>query len=276
MSSKIQKLFVHVHKIPQIPEVIHILMTQINQSDVDINSLASNIEKEQIISVKVLRMVNSAYFNLPKKVLSIKEAVVLLGINSLKSLITASAIVSAFPKIENFDIKAFWKKSFRTASYAKWLAKQIQIDRNIAFTIALISDLGSPLIHLGLNKEALEITKLVDEGHGRPFIEKMRLGFITQEVSAKLCTHWQLPDALITPITQSATPLEAEPVSKMACLIYIARFLSECKSKGLAETDILQSLPLDITNQLALSTEFFEQHITGILSLESELDTLIN
>lgn len=276
MAIKITKLFEQVHKVPQIPEIVQTLISQLNDPNIDMKEVAKNVEKEQVISLKVLRLVNSASFGLRNKIASIDDAVVMLGMSRLRSLVIASGIVSSVTEIENFDVRQFWLDSFATANYAKWLAKEVNCDAEIAFTTGLISGLGTILIYLGLPKKAIEIEQHLDEGHARPFVENMRLGFTSQDVCAELCRLWKFSDELVIPVSQCGEPLKEEPVSKIACLIFIARYLNQCKRENLSEEDILQMLPVDVVEQIAVPENFFTKKITEILALESELDGLLN
>lgn len=276
MSAKIQSLFTQVHNIPQISEVTRILINQLNNPDIDLKEIVRNVEKEPVISIKALRLVNSASFALPKKIASIEEAVVLLGVNRLKTLVIASGIVSSVPKIESFDINRFWLDSFFTATSAKWLARESNCHPDIAFTAALLSSLGTILIHLGQHKEALEIEHRVNEGHPRAFIEKMRLGFTSLEVSVELCKFWKFSDELIIPIAQCADPLIADPVSKTACILFIAHLISSSKASQLTNEEILALIPSTIIEQLGLADNFFAEKLTEILNLESGLEGLLD
>ena len=275
MSSKMKKLFSQVHNIPQISEVIRVLINQLNDPDIDLKEIARNVEKEQLISVKVLRLVNSASFGLRKKISSIEEAVVLLGMGRLKTLVVASGIVSSVSKIENFDINQFWIESFSTATYAKWLANESQCNTDIAFTAGLLSGLGTILIHLGREKESLEIDQQVGEGQPRAFVEKMRLGYTSQDVSAELCKLWKFSDDLIIPVTQCNEPLLADPVSKISCIVFVARLISFYKIKQLTEDEILVLIPSEIIDQLALPEDFFKEKLAELLALESGLEGLL-
>jgi HD-like signal output (HDOD) protein len=274
--SKINNLFEQLHKVPQIPEVVRILINQFYDPDIEIKDIAKNVEKEQVISLKVLRLVNSAYFSLPKKIDSIEEAVVMLGLNQMKILVIASGIVSTVPEIEGFNIKQFWLNSFCTATYAKWLATKAHCNENIAYTAGLISGLGTILIHLGQAKEAAEVELHIKEGHSRPFVEKMRLGYTSQDVTAELCRLWNFSDDLITSVAQSGEPMLADPASKIACTVFIARYLSTCKYSNMLENEIFQTMPFDIAEQLGLPDAFFKENLTETLALESGLDGLLN
>ena len=193
----------------------------------------------------------------------------------LKTLVVASGIVSSVSKIENFDINQFWIESFSTATYAKWLANESQCNTDIAFTAGLLSGLGTILIHLGLEKESLEIDQQVGEGHPRAFVEKMRLGYTSQDVSAELCKLWKFSDDLIIPVTQCNEPLLAEPVSKIACTVFVARLISFYKIKQLTEDEILVLIPSEIVEQLALPEDFFKEKLAELLALESGLEGLL-
>ena len=276
MSAKMKKLFEQVHKVPQVPEVVRILISQFNDPNINMKEIAKNVEKEQVIALKVLRMVNSAYFSLPKKIASIEEAVVMLGMAKLRTLVIASGIVSSVPEIKDFDIKQFWLESFCTAVTAKWLANEANCDGDVAFTAGLISGLGGILIHLARPKDALDIEKRVAEGQARPAVEKIRLGYTSQAVCAELCVLWKFSEELTTPVAQCGEPLQFEELSKIACAIFIARYLSSCRYKRITPDEIMQSIPLDVTEKLGLSGGFFTEKLEEILTLESGLEGLVS
>jgi len=277
MSSKINNLFSEVNNIPQIAEVIRVIINQLSDPDIDLKKVAKNVEKEQVIASKVLRLVNSASFGLAKKISSIEEAVVLLGTVKLKTLVIASGIVSSIPKIEDFDIKQFWLDSFSTATYARWLANASGSNADIAFTAGLLSGLGTILIHLGQPKEALEIEQLIKEGgHSRLFLENMKFGFSSQDVSAELCRLWKFSDDLITPIAQCGNPLLADPTSKIACSVYIARQISLCNAVKMTTEETLPLFQPEIIQQLGFPELFFEEKLGDIMALESGLDGLLD
>ncbi len=276
MTNQFNKVFSEVKNIPQIPEVIRELIKQLNNPDIEIKDIAQNVEKEQLISLKVLRLVNSASFGLRKKVSSIEEAVIMLGMSKLKTLVIASGIVSSIGKIEHFEMNAFWLESFSTANYSKWLAAHCDCHADITFTAGLLSNLGRLLIYMALPKEAEDIDQRIAAGHQRLFIEKMRLGFSSQEVSAELCRRWKFPDELIIPVAQCGEPLLAKPVSKTACIIYLSRLLSSCKQASMPEEDIISLLNNDISLQLPFAEDFFVQNINQLISLESGLEALLD
>ncbi|MCQ8127046.1 HDOD domain-containing protein [Methylomonas rivi] len=275
MPIQMNQLFDNIPKLPQIPEVVRTIINQLNDPRAEMLDIAKNVEKEQVISLKILRLVNSAHFGLSRKISSIDEATVMLGMNQLKTLVIASGIVSSMPKIENFDIRKFWSNCFRTAVYAKWLAERISNSGEIAYTAGLIGNLGNLLIHIGLPSEANEIDQHTRAGRSsRANFERTCLGFTNQDVCAELCRRWKFGGELVEAIQHSGEPLTFEQPSPIACCLHLAQFISDAVEKGTSEEDILAALPLPVAEKIGLSATFFNAHLAEIMALQSKLEGL--
>lgn len=274
MQTNMNKMFEQIHNVPRIPEVVRTLITQFNDPKIDFDAVAKNIEKEQMISLKVLRLVNSAHFGLSKKVGTIQEAVIMMGMNQLRTLVIASAMVGAVPKIENVNIKQFWGDSFRTATYAKWLAAESNTAPDLAFTAGLINGLGTILIHMGAPKIANEIAQHAQAGGNRVALERQCLGFTSEEVCAELCRRWHFSEELIEAVNQCADPLTHETFSRAACVVHLARYISKCQFENLSTEEILKDFPLAVAAKLGLTEQFITDKLPEILAIESGLDGL--
>jgi HD-like signal output (HDOD) protein len=270
-----QQLFDQIHKLPQVPEVVRTLINQLNDSNASFMDVAQNVEKEQVIALKILRLVNSAHFGLSRKVGSIKDATTILGMNQLKTLVIASGLVCAMPKLENFDIKQFWNDSFLSAAYAKWFAEQANLSADVAYTAGLLCNLGSLLIHIGMPSEANEIDQHFNAGnHTRSEIEYNRLGFNSQMVCAELCRRWKFASELIETIEQSTAPMATSPSSNLACCVFLGRYISDSLRQGKNETEIKESFPLQEAAQIGLSAAAIADTLSEVLAIESNLQGL--
>ncbi|GEM_PF-226738 len=275
MKLTLEKLFDQIHKVPQIPEVVRELIAQVNNPDFDFMAVAKNVEKEQVIALKVLRLVNSAHFGLSRKIGSIDDAVVLLGMGQLKTLIIASGIVSSVSDIPGINIKEFWADSFLTATYAKWLAEQAGLENSeTVYTAGLLSGLGTILIHLADPKAANEIDQHVKAGESRPEFERKRIGFTSEEACAALCERWKFASELVDTVRQSGEPLSHDPVLPEACCVYLGRFITQAKRRGLTQEDMMADFPLDVWKKLGFSEEQLNEKLAELLTLESGLDGL--
>lgn len=274
MQKNMNQFFDQIYNVPRIPEIVRTLITQFDDPKTNFDDIAKNVEKEQIISLKVLRLVNSAHFGLSKKVGTIQDAVIMLGMHQLRILVIASGIVSSMPKLENFDIKQFWTNSFNTSAYSKWLAAETKNPPDIASTAGLISGLGTILIRLGSPDAAREIDQQLSPQSTRQAIELKTLGFTSEEICAELCRRWKFSPELIEIIEQCGDPLKAHEVNKSACVVHLARYLSECRSAKLADEDILHALPFEVADKLGLSQAFITEKLPVILALDSGMEGL--
>ncbi len=277
MKSELTQLFDHIDNVPQVPEVVRILLSQVSDPNMDFVAIAKNVEKEQIISMKVLRLANSAFYGLPRKVGSINQALVILGMTELKKLIIASGLISAIPEIPNINLEDFWIDNFRTASYAKWIAeKATSEDSDMVFTAGLINGLGNILIHLGNSKAANEISYLVEDGMSRLEAERQELGFSNQEACAELCRLWQFSDNLISTVEQSAAPLSFEQTSLSSCAVFIARYLSASNYSEKTSAEILAEFPHEEWLKIGLKESDIEENMAEILMIETGLEGLLD
>jgi HD-like signal output (HDOD) protein len=274
MTTSINQLFDKIHSVPQVPEVVRDIINQLNAPNIDMLKIVKSVEKEPLITLKVLRLVNSAHFGLSRKVNSIDEATLMIGMEQLKTLVIASGLIGSMPNIPNFDIKQFWNNAFLTASYAKWFAEQAELATNVAYTIGLLSSLGNILIHLVAPKEANEIDQHVKAGKYRPDVERSRLGYTNQMVCAELCRRWKLGEELINAIGQSAEPWLSETPDKFACSVFLATYLCESKLRAKSQDDILAGFPYQISEQIGLSVDDIHQHLPEVLSISSKLEGL--
>ena len=277
MKPEMQPLFNQINNVPQIPEIVRLLIIQANDPEIDFKAIAINVEKEQVISVKVLRLVNSAYYGLSSKISSIQQALTLLGIDELKKLVVVSGLVSSINDVPGIDLDDFWLDNFRTATYAKWLADHTKLnDSEMVFTAGLISSLGRILIHLDDATTARKINSEVRAGTSRADSERKHLGFTHQEVCAELCRIWQFPAELIDTITQVGEPLSFDDISLAAIAVYIARYISESSYSEKDQPTILAEFPYKEWQQLGLKNEDVAKTMATLLALDTGLEGVLD
>ncbi|PVZ12511.1 MULTISPECIES: HDOD domain-containing protein [unclassified Pseudomonas] len=207
---EIETLFAQIHTLPSIPKVAQDLILQFDNPTSSLDAVARNIEKDPVISAKILRLANSARFRGARESTSIEDAASRLGFNTLRTLVLASAVTGAFKAGPSFDIKGFWLKSFEVASVARILAKKSGADAEIAFTSGVMHNIGELLIQIG----APEVAERVNAAHrgntaGHVASESLQLGFGYPEVGAELTRRWNLPKVIQNAIAYQAKPLQA-------------------------------------------------------------------
>ncbi len=186
------------------------------------------IEADPGLTGQVLRFVNSSYFGFSREISSVKLAITLVGIRTIKNFSLWSAVFSLMPnpKCGPFDLKLLWQDSLRRALFARHVAKLLGAkEPEDAFSAALLQDMAVPL----LAKEASQLyTKLIqsrNDGKVRlSAIEQQVLGWTHAEAAGMMARQWNLPEAFAVLIehhhqaTQLAGQSQVEPATMSVAL----------------------------------------------------------
>ena len=273
---EIKDLLSQTDKLPNIPEVVRELIQALNDPNANYDDISQKVSKDQTLSLKILRLVNSAHFGLSRKVASIDEAVVMLGMAKLKTLVIASGFANSAADVEGIDLPLFWCDSFQVAELARWIAEMTEgeVDADLAFTAGIIHNIGQLLLHMAQPNRAMAIkTIITTTDTQRPKAEYDRLGFTTADAGHALLESWKFPEALALAVKYQNNPadLQQDPqlsaVLKLACLI-------NCESKtGDPIEDIIQRFPNDIATIAGIRANAAE-YLAEALEVKSALDSL--
>lgn len=270
---EINALFDDIQKIPSVPEVVRVLIESLNDPDANLSELGQKVSQDQVISLKVLRMVNSPLFGLAQPCNSIEDSVVLLGTAKLKTLVVASGLVGAVDDIEGVDMKVFWSESFRVASYAKWISPKIGAHPDVAFTAGLIHNIGSLLIAMARPKIAAEITEYVKGGKPRDKVEINLLGFTHADASAELAKRWKFPEDLTAAVQGQLTPLDFDPVSPEAAAVHLAALASDAKTGDETIPVLKAKLPFKLLE--TFNCNLTEDDLSELLEVDMGLEGML-
>lgn len=198
MSNKFDAILQTANLIPPIPRAVQDVLKLLNQNELNIQELADAVRLDPVISAQVLKMANSAYFGRPKQVECIEDAALIIGIDSIRTMVLACGLMGAWGTPKNFDLQRFWRLSLLSAYIAKDIAWLYGHDANRAYTAALIHGLGVLAIHRALPELASEIDQACGDHfpYDRADAESQLLGFDHAEVSAAIAGEWNLPTVI--------------------------------------------------------------------------------
>lgn len=173
------------------------------KADADIAEIARVISKDPALSSKILRTVNSSFYARSQHVSTISNALVILGLQSVKTLVLGFSLAPGLGKNvgKGFKLVPYWRHSLYAATAARTIAGKINlVQQEEAFLAALLMDIGTLVLHQVLGDEYGEIfskaathTQLVDE-------EQKALQMTHAEVGGILAEQWKLPPLLTMPI----------------------------------------------------------------------------
>jgi HD-like signal output (HDOD) protein len=272
----VESLFSETPNLPNIPKVIQSLIEQFNDSNSNADAISKNIQMDQVLSAKIMRLANSARYGAGRKIASIDSAVVMLGIDTLKTLVVASGITGAFKDIEGFDKKAFWRDSFMVASIAKLVAKHTNADPETAFTCGMMHNIGELLIHIAYPEQAVKIDKLVEAGANRIDLQDNQFACNFTEASAELARRWNFPVEIVKAVRQQATPNDFENYSNYSGIIYLASYLNNAFKANKEPETVLAEFPSDIAKPLDINLVSFFEAIVELTQAEDDIEAIIS
>ncbi|GAA3913261.1 HDOD domain-containing protein [Litoribacillus peritrichatus] len=263
-------------QLPNIPKVVQELIESFNDEDsIDIDDIADKISKDQVLTAKVLRVANSARYSTSRDVKTMNDAVVLLGLSMLRTMVLASGISGAVTVPQGFDRKAFWKDSFAVGELAKWIARYTDVNPETAFTTGMLYSIGIVLMHTEYPQECVGVDAMVSEGKDRIEAENQVFGYSYADVSAELARRWRFPDEMSEGIAYHYKPLESDPISKMAGILYLARFLRKAHQEKMNEAQIIEGFPSDVADAIGMDHAKALQEVQDTVGVEEGLEALL-
>lgn len=273
---EISDLLKQTDKLPNVPEVVRELIQALNDPNADYNVIAKKVAQDQTLTLKILRLVNSAHFGLTRKVSTIDEAVVILGMEKLNTLVIASGMSNSASDVEGLDLRAFWNDCFMVATIANWLAMRTdKVPAEVAFTAGIIYNIGRLLLHLAEPNRAKAIQTLISETRtSRIAAETERLGFTSQEAGKALLDMWHLPEELGVAIMQYKRPYTYEVPSPLSAILNLANYLNGAINDKREIDEVIVFIPKKVMQLAGLKVEVLDE-IEEVLDLESGLDSLL-
>lgn len=176
---------------------------------VDAKMLNDVISVDPVLTGKVLKLVNSAYYSMPNRVTSLVRAIVMLGINTIKNLVISTGVISAVnqKKDENgaLDMTSFWRHSVGVGVLAKFLALKQNADPKLVeeyFVAGLLHDIGKLPLDFVIAEGYKDIVEL-SKNKKLPLcqLESKYLGINHAELGERIVDLWKLPTNLRETIT---------------------------------------------------------------------------
>jgi len=179
------------------------------RDDVDVHAIADVIMSDPALSTRLLKYANSSLVGAGREVTSIRDAVLLLGLRTVK--ITALGFSLAGPEFQphcfGFSLAEFWANSFATATIARRIAAdRFTVDREEAFTVGLLAGIGQLALAYGVPEEYGRVLQCVEAGQSPTEVEQLMLGTDHIEFGAQLLAEWGLPEVLVEAVRCHANP----------------------------------------------------------------------
>ena len=204
---RVQSILANIEGLPSLPAVVIEVMQMANNPLSNATDFEASIRKDQALTAKMLKLVNSSFFGMPNKINSISRAVVVLGIKTLKSVVLAastSKLLDRNLEVYGYARGGLWLHSLATAVIARHLAlkafKMNVDDAEELFVGGLLHDIGKIVISPILAENREEWQRFFTSNPKATLIEAENTvaGIDHCEAGAKLMSRWQLSPRLIS------------------------------------------------------------------------------
>ena len=230
----------HFANLPTLPQVATRLIKIINNPLTSAGDVAFVVGQDLSLSAKVLRLANSAFYGIPRSITNINNAVVILGLKVINTMVLSLTVFDMFPENNRsaalFDRKAFWIHSLSCGLIAKFLATRIRkvvlFDPEEAFCAGLLHDIGKVVMEQYLHDDFHEALDYALQNRIPIFqAESSRLGYSHTEIAEWLTESWGLPAEIRLSLVYHHTPFTSVQCQDIIALCHLADWL--CYETGM-------------------------------------------
>lgn len=258
-----------VDRMPAFPQGVTRVLDLASRADCSPKDLVRVVEQDPVMTMKILKLVNSAYFGLSRPINSINHGVIFIGINTIKNLALTIAAMGMLPSRNDagLDMNQFLLHSLGVAGLSKRLASYMGVPEKEGsdyFISGLLHDFGKVVLAQFKAQDFAKALQLAADG-SRPLYlcEQEVLGMDHAEIGGMLAESWKLP----TPLTLSIRyhHLDHElPDNRLRDLVHAANQLVHGAGFGASGNVCREALPPGIQARLGMSLDELGQALGDI------------
>lgn len=237
----IEEVINKINDLPMLPELAREMLNDLNNDDVSLETIAEKVSMDQSIAAKVIQLANTSYYGNNSKVVTIQQAVSMLGTKNLKNLIRTSIFTNNLPiaRCRGFDNKAFWRHNIATAICAELISRTLHMKHDFAFTAGLLHDIGRlVLVSKFPQKYEHVIRCATDNDCSLLEAERAILGVDHVGVGLILALQWNFSDAIQDAIRGHHAPDDKE-LNSVASIVHIANSIVHALDLSESEEELV-------------------------------------
>lgn len=218
-------LLARIESLPSLPEIYAKLLAEIQSPCSCLRRVGELVERDVGMAAKILQIVNSAFFGLPRRVVNVQDAVALLGLDTLKTLVLSTKIFSQFDaqRMRSLNLEVLWQHSTQAGVFARTIAVSEKLPRTSqdeAFTAGMLHDIGKLVLAQNFPQECAEVAAEATAGQ-RPVaeIELARFGASHAELGAYLLGLWGIGEAVVDAIARHHQALQSTGSGGLAAAV---------------------------------------------------------
>jgi putative nucleotidyltransferase with HDIG domain len=273
-----------LERLPSLPLVVMEVMQLVESDSSSAGDFEEHISHDQALAARILRIANSSFFAQTRKISSIRDAIVILGLRTLKSVVLAATTHKLFSTQETgygYQPGGLWKHSIACAVGSRLVAQRAEYNMHEAeefFVHGLLHDIGKLLLNRFAAEKAEEFQEAFRH-HQTNICESERLIFGTDhtKVGVRIADRWNLPPQVVECIRYHHYPSRAKEHQKRVALVHAVNYMCHQMKVGMVpEQHIPEKLDIETITQQGLSQEFLDESREEFVSQLNEMEKLFS
>ncbi len=261
--------------LPPLPAIVITIKDMIEEDRADMAEISELVAADPALVIQVLKIVNSAYYSMPRPITDLKYAIAFLGLAEIYRIVLTLAVVSTLEIDEENLLKQFWRDSYLTALTSKFLTRRFEPGLAVEelWSSTLLHDIGRLLSAKFFPDEFRAVNNYCEE-HGCLVEEAEKaLGVPSRAtLGALLARHWELPEMIrVACAAHDEVSLFAldpnsrdDAFQRMICLSYLTARLGEGK--------LCAEKSADLANRISQFINLDREHYSGVVESVNELE----
>ena len=278
--TKSEKIINRIKFLPTLPTVFSRLSDAMSNPRISNDEIAAIISSDQAASLKILKVVNSAFYGFSGRIDTITRAILYLGLNEVRNLIFAMSVINLFKKkssLMNFRPVEFWSHSIAVGVATRLVGSSMQIQNLENYFLAgILHDIGKLILFEHAGEDYAKVLAMVEEK--RCLIidaEKEVLGFDHSKIGEILAIKWNLPSTIKNAVRYHHSGIADGSTEKLVAAVHIGDIIARTLELGYPGDELVPEPNEIVVEKLKLTGSLFTDSYDSILKNFEETNKLL-
>jgi putative nucleotidyltransferase with HDIG domain len=246
-----------VKSFPGMPATAARLMPLLQNPDSSASKIEDTLKYDPGLTANILKLTNSAYFGLPSRVSSVRQAIMLLGWKRLLQLVMTMCMSALMKKpVPGYDLPRgeLWRHSVAVSVAADLLVRSLSIsDADEVFTAALLHDIGKLVLGDYVQGDLEKIEGMVSKGISFEVAEYVVLGTNHADIGARILHNWSLPQELVNAVSWHHDPETCDKYCLLSDVVHLANIVGRRVGYGKGRNGQPVEPSLEVIDRLGIN-----------------------